>query len=215
MAPRQDPLGDNPAALREALDLQAAGVTVHKVWEMLKEKHGILIHERTLHRRLKRGIFEPADKRTGLAGLVSNVPLGQAVVAGSVLSVGGAASVHDAERERARVIADKLLATKKPQWGPLILGLERLRFEYLRLGSPKGGGGGLPAATRSRAMANGGCVRRLFHSSDPTWRTTTVALSPRSMASTMLASVKGPPCLSPVWSSHSLTTRALPSRSLP
>lgn len=153
MAPRQDPLGDNPAALREALDLQAAGVTVHKVWEMLKEKHGILIHERTLHRRLKRGIFEPADKRTGLAGLVNNVPLGQAVVAGSVLSVGGAASVHDAERERARVIADKLLATKKPQWGPLILGLERLRFEYLRLGSPKGGWGDEPDEASEDAKA--------------------------------------------------------------
>jgi hypothetical protein len=140
MAPRQDPLGDNPVALREALDLQARGVAVHTVWELLKEKHGIIINERTLHRRLKRGIFGPADRRTGLAGLVSEASSGQAMLAGAVLTVGGSAAVHDAERERARVIADKLLATKKPQWGPLILGLERLRFEYLRLGSGKGAG---------------------------------------------------------------------------
>ncbi len=138
MAIRVDPFKVNPAALDDARALQASGAAVHKVWEMLREKHGITINERTLHRRLKkdRSTYDPASVSEAL--YTGSVEVRDKYMNVATLTPDEAASAPAIMYRQCGAEADIVFKQRKKETIPLFLELRRLQLEWFKLASGKG-----------------------------------------------------------------------------
>lgn len=134
MAILVDPFALKPEALVEARELQASGASVHKVWVMLQQTHGISIHERTLRRRLKRD-------RTTYNPVAAGAPVYEGSAATRAVHL-EEAKLSPQEAANAPAVLFRLMGAladeeskKKKKSALYVLGLRRLQLDWFKLAS--------------------------------------------------------------------------------
>lgn len=137
MAILVDPFALKPEALVEARELQASGASVHKVWVMLQQTHGIVIHERTLRRRLKRD-------RTTYNPVAAGAPVYEGSAATRAVHL-QEAKLSPQEVANAPAVLFRLMGAladeetkKKKKSVVYVLGLRRLQLEWFKAAAKPG-----------------------------------------------------------------------------